>query len=507
MFLISYSFFVFVLVLLLVYYLVPGKVQWMVLLSASVLFYLWAGAEWVIFPLLTVLTTWSLAGRIGKFTLISKEEKKNPQISEEQRKENAQKIKQKQRRLLKAGLFFNFGLLLGLKYLPVDNLVLPLGISYYTFQAMGYLIDVYQRKYLPEKNPAKTALFILYFPQLTAGPIGRFASMKEELYSGHAFSVHRVKLGVQRVIWGCFKKLVIADRMQPVVQALTGSPQYYDGLYALLGIIGYGMWLYADFSSGIDIVIGVSQMFGITLAENFNHPFEARSLGEFWRRWHMSLMQWFREYIYFPVSTSRLSRKVSGWMGRLLGKKKGSKFPAYIATMTIWLITGVWHGTGGRYILWGLANGVIILISQEWTGYCRQKHRTFRFADAPWYRQVERVRTFLLFCILSSLQYFSLGTFLQTGKGMITRFSVAALGDGRLAEAGLTWPDGMVLLFGFLLLWGAGVRQKKGSIRKQMESLPCLLQYGMVFGLVLVTMVMGVYGYGYDAKQFIYNQF
>ena len=116
MFLISYSFFVFVLVLLLVYYLVPGKVQWMVLLAASVLFYLWAGAEWVIFPLLTVLTTWTLAGRIGKLTLISKEEKKNPQISEEQRKENAQKIKQKQRRLLKAGLFFNFGLLLGLKY-------------------------------------------------------------------------------------------------------------------------------------------------------------------------------------------------------------------------------------------------------------------------------------------------------------------------------------------------------------------------------------------------------
>lgn len=508
MFLISYSFLAFVLLLLLLYYLVPGKLQWTVLLLASIWFYLCAGsgAVWALCPLLTVVTTWILANRIGRLTVLSKEQKENPKESEEQRKEIKQRIKKKQRRLLQAGLILNFGLLLGLKYAPTNG-GLPLGISYYTFMAMGYLIDVYQKKYLPEKNLAKTALFVLYFPQLTAGPIGRFGQMKQELYSPCPFSWQRIKFGAERVAWGFFKKLVLADRMQPIVQELTGRPEYYQGVYALLGIVGYGLWLYADFSSGMDIVIGISQMFGITLAENFNHPFAAGTLGEFWRRWHMSLMQWFREYIYFPVSTSKCSRKVSGWMSRLIGKKRASKFPAYIATMTIWLITGIWHGTGGRYILWGLANGIVILISQEWTGYCRQHHRSYPFAKASWYLQFAKIRTFLLFCVLSSLQYFSLEMFWKVGKGMFTHFGLLTLKDGRLAEAGLSWPDGMVLVLGFLLLWAISLRQKKGSVREQMEALPGVLRCALVMGLVLVTLVMGVYGYGFDAKQFIYNQF
>lgn len=506
MFLISYSFLAFIFVLLLLYYLVPGKLQWVVLLFASVWFYLCAAAWWAVCPLITVVTTWILANRIGKLTVLSREQKNNPEVSEGQKKEIEQKIKKKQRRLLQTGLIINFGLLLGLKYAPM-NWMLPLGISYYTFQAMGYLIDVYQRKYQPEKNLAKTALFVIYFPQLTAGPIGRFGQMKQELYSVCSFSWQRIKFGAERVVWGFFKKLVLADRMQPIVQELTGRPDYYQGVYALLGICGYGLWLYADFSSGIDIVIGISQMFGITLAENFNHPFAAGTLGEFWRRWHMSLMQWFREYIYFPVSISKCSRKISSWMGRVVGKKRGSKFPAYIATMTIWLITGIWHGTGGRYILWGLANGIVILLSQEWAGYCRQRRRSLCFAETHWYRQFEKIRTFFLFCVLSSLQYFSLEVFWNTGKGIITRFDLPGLGDGRLAEAGLSWPEGILLVLGFLLLWAVSLWQKKGSVRRQMEALPCILQYSMVMGLMLVTLVMGVYGYGFDAKQFIYNQF
>lgn len=174
---------------------------------------------------------------------------------------------------------------------------------------MGYLIDVYQRKYDPEKSLLRTALFVFYFPQLTVGPISRFDRLKEELYSPHRFSMDRLAAGGQRALWGYFKKLVVADRIGPAASMITGSPEIYGGVYVLLGIAGHVIQLYADFSGGIDIILGISEMFGIRLPENFDRPFSSRSLAEFWRRWHMTLMQWFREYIFFPVSTSQAAQE------------------------------------------------------------------------------------------------------------------------------------------------------------------------------------------------------
>ena len=335
--LVSYGFGFFCAVLLLLYYIVPGRFQWRILLAASVLFYGFSGPFWILYPAASSVSVWYLARKIGSMTDQYRNWVQKEQPDRTQKKAYNQRLKARQKRFLILGLLLNFGILAVLKYtnfllsnvegilhlagisgeMEYADWVLPLGISYYTFQSMGYLIDVYQRKYDPEKSLLRTALFVFYFPQLTVGPISRFDRLKEELYSPHRFSMDRLAAGGQRVLWGYFKKLVVADRIGPAASMITGSPEIYGGVYALLGIVGHVIQLYADFSGGIDIILGISEMFGIHLPENFDRPFSSRSLAEFWRRWHMTLMQWFREYIFFPVSTSQAARKLSAAAGRL----------------------------------------------------------------------------------------------------------------------------------------------------------------------------------------------
>ena len=308
--LVSYGFGFFCAVLLLLYYIVPGRFQWRILLAASVLFYGFAGPLWILYPAASSVSVWYLARKIGSMTDQYRNWVQKEQPDRTQKKAYNQRLKARQKRFLILGLLLNFGILAVLKYtnfllsnvegilhlagisgeMEYADWVLPLGISYYTFQSMGYLIDVYQRKYDPEKSLLRTALFVFYFPQLTVGPISRFDRLKEELYSPHRFSMDRLAAGGQRVLWGYFKKLVVADRIGPAASMITGSPEIYGGVYVLLGIAGHVIQLYADFSGGIDIILGISEMFGIRLPENFDRPFSSRSLAEFWRRWHMTLM-------------------------------------------------------------------------------------------------------------------------------------------------------------------------------------------------------------------------
>ena len=521
MMLISYRFAAFLFILLILYYWIPGKYQWIILLLASYYFCLWGGIAGMFCPMFTTVTTWFLAGRIGKLTVHAKQQIREQKLDSRQKKEYNQSVKQKQRFLLKLGLILNFGVLAALKYANAFfskfnwwmgigrtfNWVLPIGISYYTFQAMGYLIDVYRRKYEPEKNIAKFSLFVCYFPQLTVGPISRYDQIGKELYVHHRFNFREVKFGAERMLWGYFKKLVIADRLKPVIEGMTGQPDIYQGVYALLGMVGYGIWLYMDFSAGIDMVVGISQMLGIRLPENFNRPFLSKTLGEFWRRWHMSLMQWFREYVFFSVSTSRISKKASGVVRNLLGKEAGNKVPAYVAAITVWLITGIWHGISWNYLIWGMANCVVILLSQELEKcycVCRQK---IPFTRSPLYQYVEMFRTFLLFCVLTAFQYWPIRKVFQMLWSIITDFDIFRLWDGGLAQAGLGWKDGMVLSAGIFLVLGVLAAGKSGGVRNRLEHWPATVQYGILFGFIVFVLITGVYGQGYDASQFIYNKF
>ncbi len=508
MLLVSYDFVAFLFLLLVVYYLIPRRFQWICLLAASYLFYGWGGAFYLLYPVFTTMSTWFLAARIGRLTQQSRE-KSLPR----------QQVKKSQRRLLILGLVVNFGILAALKYFNfvVDNVnellgaagvlrefshvnwLFPLGISYYTFQAMGYLIDVYYRKYEPERSLPKLALFVSFFPQMVTGPMTRFDQMRQELFTPHCYDFTNIKQGFRRILWGYFKKLVVADRLGPAILMIVSCPETYDGIYVLLGMVGYAIWMYADFAGGMDIVLGAARLFGIRLPENFEQPFFSKSLAEFWRRWHITLMTWLREYVFFPMAGSRLSRRLAKLMGR--------KAPVYIASVTVWLIAGIWHGASWNFVAWGMANCLVMLISQELTGLYRSFHQKFRFSNGKGYGYFQIMRTFMLFCCLEMFEYYPfegvfkmLGSFLSSG-------SVRQLWDGRFGTLGFCLADLVVLAGGILLIFLADIFQRTGKLGEKLDRQPGVLQYTVVFGLFILVLITGVYGHGYDASQFIYNQF
>lgn len=527
MLLVSYQFLFFMLALFLPYYLIPRRYQWILLLGASYLFYLSGGVWAFLYLLITTATTWLAALQIGKMAEQGKAHIKEQALSGEEKKKYNLQLKKKQRHIMIFGLLLNFGILAVLKYtnfvlgnvngllstlgaggeLPFVDWLLPLGISYYTFQSTGYLIDIYHRKYQPEKKLCRYALFVSFFPQIIQGPISRFDELSGQLFEEHSFEWMQIKAGLMRILWGYFKKLVAADRIAPVMAAIVLSPDEYGGIYVWIGMIAYTLQMYADFTGGIDIVIGVAQLFGVKLPENFERPFFSKSLSEFWRRWHMSLMRWFREYIFFPVSTSRASKSLSNFLRRTLGKGAGRRAPLYFASIVVWFVTGIWHGASWNFVAWGMANCAVLLISQEFSPLYKRFRSRFSWTGSRGYEAFEVIRTFLLFCMIEMFEYYPFHTVFRMFGSMFLEFRPGQLFDGSFTRLGLAAADWIVLLFAAFLMLLVSLAGRNGSVRGKLMARPVWMQFILLYGLFLCVLVFGVYGQGYDASQFIYNQF
>ena len=323
----SLSFYLLVLALLVLYYLVPKRFQWVVLLIGSYAFYAFVCLRYMGFIVITTLTTYfgargmdAMTARMEQTVAAHKQD-----WEREERKAYKKRCKSRRKALMIGILVFNFGILAVLKYynffaesmealfasigLTVSlghiGLLLPLGISFYTFQSMGYVLDVYREKVPAERNVGKLALFVSFFPQIIQGPIGVYDQLAHQLYDEHKYNFDNIRYGAELILWGFFKKLVIADRAVGMIHTVAGAYTDYAGTYVLLAALVYALQLYADFSGGIDISRGVAQMFGITMGENFRRPYFSRTLTEYWHRWHISLGDWLRNYLFYPLSISK----------------------------------------------------------------------------------------------------------------------------------------------------------------------------------------------------------
>lgn len=504
---ISYGFAAFLLVSLLLYYIIPRKSQWCFLLLISVLFYICGGIKYFLFILFTGFTVYETAVVLSRI----------PAEEEKIRK-----------RIFQLGLGVNLLIFAFLKYinfvignvnlvsglfgsensLNLIDIVLPLGLSYYTLQAVGYLTDVYRGKYEAEKNPGKLLLFLSFFPQLIQGPISQFDELKKTLFSEHEFCLAQVKRGAQRMLWGFFKKLVIANRVLPVVLAVGGSPEEFGGVYTLIGIFAYTVELYADFTGGIDMAIGCAQMFGVSLPENFDRPFASTSLAEYWRRWHMSLMKWLREYIFYPVSVSGIAVSFMKVGKKFLPRKKAAKLPVYFASLVTWLVTGIWHGASWNFVLWGIINWAIILISQELTSVYRKFHKKFAFSNGKGYHYFTVLRTLFIVSLVQMTDYYaSPAAGFSALIMMIPTFHVSELFGENFMLLGVTGTDIVIIFIGVCLFCLVSSWKGKGILWERLESFNAVSRYAIWAGLLLVTLILGVYGQGYDAGQFIYNKF
>ena len=528
----SYEFVAFLAIAFVLYYAVPKRAQWTVLLVSSIVFYLFAGVEYMAFILATSLISWGAAlwlQRANDKTAAFLEANK-AQMDKEARKAYKASRKKKNFSLLCAALVLGFGILAVLKYtgfavsninsilhffgaqseLSVPDLLLPLGISFYTFRTMGYLIDVYRAKVKAQRNPAKYFLFVAFFPQIAQGPISRYGDLEDELYAPHRFDGAAFFSGIQRMTWGYFKKLVIADRILVGMRAMLGNTEEYDGVWALLLIIVYSVEIYADFTGGIDITIGIAESFGIKLKENFDHPFISKSTKEYWNRWHITMGSWFTDYIFYPISVCRPMQAISKKSRKLFGNVVGKRIPVYIATVVTWFLTGLWHGAAWNFIVWGLLNCLVILVSQELEPlYKKFRARFPRLVETKGYGFFMIARTFILMGFIRSLDcYRNVGTTFKMWGSIFTRGNFAEIFTKKLADTGFDIANIAVIVISVAIVCTVNALSiKRGDdMRVALHSRPWV-SYSLFALLVVAIVLFGAYGIGYDSSAFIYEQF
>lgn len=529
---ISLSFALFLVVAIFAYFITPPKFQWVTLLIASYVFYMFSGVKMLFFLLLTTTSTYCIGLLFGRVNRAYERELKagKETLTREEKRELKQRFNRKKKFWLLAVLLLNFGVLFVLKYtnilvgilnlgraffqMPgrwrVPKLFLPLGISFYTFQSMGYIIDLYRNKYEPERNWAKFALFVSFFPQLIQGPISRFDHLASQLYEPHSFDYRRAKHGLELMLWGYFKKLVISDRIAIMTSAILATPGRYEGFYVAFATAMSLFELYTDFSGGIDIVRGASEIFGIILPENFNRPFFATSLTDYWHRWHMSLNDWWRDYIFYPLTLSKAFTKIGKFSRKHFGDKFGKKVPVFIALFIVRFINGLWHGGYAIYYIGGLYHGILISLAFIFEDQIQALGKKLRVkTECISWRIFQSLRTFvLLFIIRVQHKAASASEIIVYYKSLFAKFNPWILFDESLFEFGVSRREFTVVVLALVVVLIVSLLQEKGyHIREKLDEQNIVFRWGVYLCGILAIVLFGVYGPGYDAAQFLYQGF
>lgn len=495
-----------------IYYIIPKKYQWCALTGFSVFFFI-ASCDWRtgIYFFINAMVTWFVACQI-----IKRRERQEETIA---------------KRYMLLGLFINVGMLAVLKYsnfvvynwnvfasfiksdcrLAEFHFLMPIGISFYTLISVGYILDVYWEITEAEKNPFKVMLFVGYFPQMTSGPISRYEEVREQLFGEHSFDYERVTFGLQRMLWGIFKKLVISTRAAILVDVIYGDPVAYRGLYIWIAASLFMLQLYTDFSGCMDIILGVSECYGIRLPENFRTPFFSRSVQEFWQRWHITLGAWLKNYILFPILRTHTWRKLTKWLKIHVSKKASKQLPAYLGMLCVWLLIGLWHGGGWKYILGqGVWFWLCIVLEQVLEPVFKKITGVLGITrDNFGYHLFQSLRVFLFVSIGD--MFFRLDGISATIaeiKSGITVLNPWIFFDGSFVDMGLTYRDMNILLLGILLLFIVAILQEKyGEARKWMKEQFLPFRWLVWIFLFLFVLINGSYGPGYSAADFIYRGF
>lgn len=516
----SAAFLLFLAVSVAVYYLTPKRVRYLALLASSVFFYLSYSVRAGAYLLFTIVLTYASSRILGR---LWRSERASLSSAGEKKGEVKRRGQRRRRLVLALSLVLNFGTLALLKYLnswlgladsmfalfgfehafrPLELLV-PLGVSFYIFQTSGYLIDVYRGRTEPEHNFLKYTLFASYFPQMIQGPINRYGTLMPLLADGNDFSADNIKNGIQLMIWGMLKKAFVADALSGAVAEIYGNYTSYGGAVIFFGAALYCVQLYCDFSGGTDLVRGASELFGVKMAENFRRPYFARTLDDFWRRWHISLGEWMKDYLFYPLALSGALGRLGRRAKKNFGPSVGKRIVPCIATLVVFLAVGVWQGPGLSNIAYGLWNGGLMSLAM----LCEPL-----FTSAREKLRLDGKRTFHMFQILRTCflvvigRYFSRAGSLMQALGMLRRtVTDFTLGDG-LLSFGLTASDLVRLGAAAAVLLTVSVLLERGvDIRGALDRKNWFVQFAPLF-VSLVLLVAFVYLNGdYVAIEYVYE--
>lgn len=491
----SFEFFIYFPIVLLGYFMLPFKFRWIWLLGASYYFYMQWNPKYALLMGLSTIVTYYSGVLLDKANHIEDEKKR---------------IKEKKMWVF-LSFFINLSILFFFKYfnffsenlnsilknlnlgikIPFLNVLLPVGISFYTFQALSYTVDVYRGDVKPEKHLGKYALFVSFFPQLVAGPIERSTHLLQQFKNNYTFNYERVKNGLLLMLWGFFKKIVIADRIATVVNIVYNAPTKHNGVQMIIATIFFAFQIYCDFSSYSDIAIGAANIMGYDLMKNFNRPYFSKSIGEFWRRWHISLGTWFKDYLYFPLGGSRVS-----------------EMKRYRNLMIVFLISGLWHGASWNFIIWGGLHGAYQVL-----GLKMKKIRDLSVKklginrEALGHRIYKVVVTFLL--VDFAWIFFRANNF-SDAKYIIKNIfhtNISLFLNPETYKLGLDKQDFELAIVVLIILILIEFFQKNGSIIKNINKEFILIRWGIYILGIFFILIFGYYGVGYSAEQFIYFQF
>jgi len=535
--------FVFLLSILAIYQIVPKKKRWLVLLLSSYIFlFTITEKKWILLYIIgTILFTYIITIIIKKI-----QDKCDEIVKDCDRKEKKAiklKYKRKTKIVLIVGIiglvctlfythYLNFfasivdDLLLKLGFegrvediiTQPDKMLIPMGISFYTLEAIGYMVDVYWEKIKIEKHPMKLALFLSFFPQIMEGPIAMYSQTADQLWEGKSIKVKNLKKGYIRIFWGLFKLLLVSQRLEPIVRQLydENSIDNYSGATIIYAAVAYTIYLYMNFSGTIDIAIGSSQLFGIELPENFRQPFFAKSASEFWQRWHISLGVWFKTYIFYPASVSKL---VKNW--NKFAKKKISKYVAKVGVSAIclfpvWLCNGIWHGDNWTFIFYGMYYFVILLLEVALEPVRKGILKIAHLQEKGFiWQTLMSIKTLII--IFTGELFFNAKT-LSIGFKMFFSifrdFNLTKLFDGKyLTTLGtgktiIDKGDYFSIFLGIIVVFIYELFKEKDILSyEKIDSMKTPYKWAFYYMLIFSVLLLGAYGAGYDAVALLYADF
>lgn len=387
-------------------------------------------------------------------------------------------------------------------------LAVPVGISYYTLEVISYLNDVYSGTVKAERSYINLSLFLSFFPSLIEGPILKYRDVDKDLWAGHSITYESLTRGYQRIFWGLFKKLMIANHLAPAVKILfDGDPE--DGSLALAGALFFTLEEYADFSGTIDIAIGSAEIFGITLPENFRQPFFAKNASDFWRRWHITLGRFLRDYVFYPVAVSKGLGRFSKKIKKRFGKKAAKLITPTISLFCVWIINGIWHGPKWNYMFYGMYFFVLIfletLLEEPFSAALKRLHLTEQGAPVRVFRFVKLVIIVIIGEMFFRAEDMAQGFAML--KSILTDFHGSAFID-ELNELGLDIYDYIIVIVSIIILFIVGVLKERNiSIRGLLMKCPVPVRYLLWYAAIMAVVIFGAYGSGYSGGDYIYAMF
>lgn len=519
---------IFLPVCLILYSLLPQKLRKYFLLAASYGFFWLVSGKLVIYLLLTTLSIHYFGLWLDRIHRTRNEAVKG--VEKAERKEIKKRFLKQSRWVLAFASVLHIGVLLTLKYSPffttnlnavftmlklplqlqVPSYLMPIGISFFTLQAVSYLIDVYRETVPADDNIFRLGLFMSFFPQIVEGPICRYDQTAQQLWEVKGIEYHNLSLGLQRVAFGLMKKLVIADRLNPLVKEVFANYADYEGGVIALASLCYTIQLYMDFSGTMDAVMGIGQIFGVSMPENFKRPFFSKTISEFWMRWHISLGAWFKDYIFYPVTMSKPMKKLTTAARKKLGNHFGPLLAGAVALFLVWLCNGLWHGAGWNYIFFGMYHFGFILLGNIVAPAVKWLHQKCHI-NPEWfgYRIFQIIRTGIL--VVIGEMFFRAST-LQAGftmlRQMVTNFRFATLNGDLLKQMGVDWKDMGIVLVTILIIFAISVWNEKGVIvREALAKKPVVVRWAVLYALILFIVIFGAYGAGYIPVDPIYANF